>query len=129
MRDDNPLSGRFMAVDESVIAAMAAAVDVNPENPALRTHLISLLMPAQRYAEALEHCVVMLNHQPDNGDILRYASEAAEAVGESTKAEGYRRLYQALTGTAIVNSQQEQRAEPNERFMLSSKHDGNTDGQ
>jgi AAA+ superfamily predicted ATPase len=118
-----------MAVDESVIAAMAAAVEVNPENPALRIHLISLLIPAQRYAEALEHCVVVLKHQPDNVEILRYAAQAAEAVGENTKAEGYRRLYQALTGSTIGNSQQEQHSEQKEHFTLSSKHDDNADGQ
>ena len=114
-----------MAVDESVIAAMAAAVEVNPENPALRIHLISLLRQAERFAEALEHCAVVLHGQPENLDVLQYAAEVAEATGETARAEGYRRLYQALSGTSLPEKRREKQNEQAETFSSNS----NTDGQ
>lgn len=86
-----------MAVDPSVLAAMAAAAANDPENAALRLHLASLLLEAGRAGEALDHCALVLARQPANPDALRVAAQAARTAGDSDRADGYQRLYDALT--------------------------------
>jgi AAA+ superfamily predicted ATPase len=87
-----------MPPDPGVIAAILTAVEANPENSPLRLHLVSLLLAASRHGEALQHCVIILNAQPDQLEALRYAAQAAEGAGELARAESYRRLAQALSG-------------------------------
>lgn len=84
-------------MDQTVIAALAAALEADKDNLALRLHLASLLLEANRPAEALEHFVVVLSREPDNLDALNRAAQAASAVGDNTRAESYRRLVEALS--------------------------------
>jgi AAA+ superfamily predicted ATPase len=83
-------------MDPSIIEAIASAVDASPGNIPLRLHLVSLLMQAERAAEALSHCTVILESEPAHLDALDAAARAATAIGESGRAQGYRQLLQAL---------------------------------
>src|SRR5262245_47179446 len=85
-----------MPVDPTVINVLLAAVEKDPENAALRLHLISLLFDSAQMSEALRHCGALLMLQPDHAEALSYAARAAEAMGDPKRAEGYRRLLRAL---------------------------------
>jgi AAA+ superfamily predicted ATPase len=87
-----------MPIDPSVIAALTVAVTAAPENTALRLHLAGLLLDAERPVEALKECMTVLSQQPDNKEALSLAARSAEASGDRTRAESYRRLYHALDG-------------------------------
>src|SRR5687768_14514106 len=87
-----------MSIHPSVVAAMKAAVQVSPEYMPLRLHLASLLLEASEPADALEQYSFVLAREPANLDALAGAAKAAEAAGEPTRAEGYRRLLAALGG-------------------------------
>jgi SpoVK/Ycf46/Vps4 family AAA+-type ATPase len=87
-----------MPVDPEVIIALEAAVTSDPSNHALRVHLASLLLDAERDSDALAHATAVLQQQPDNIPALRIAAAAADAVGEHDRADGYRRLATALEG-------------------------------
>jgi SpoVK/Ycf46/Vps4 family AAA+-type ATPase len=81
-----------MSADPSVIAALEAAVSADPGNPALRVHLASLLVMAGDAARALEHAQVALAHAPDDTEALMAARDAAQALGDRERAQGYERL-------------------------------------
>jgi ATPase family associated with various cellular activities (AAA) len=89
-----------MPIDASVIAALAAAVETDPDNIPLRLHLVSLLEQAERAEDVLRHCGVILLAQPDHLDALRYAAGAADRMGDARRADSYRRLLRALSETA-----------------------------
>jgi len=92
-----------MSSDPNVIAAILAAVQASPENTALRLHLVTLLIAAARFEEALQHCGVVLNAEPDNLAALRLAAQAADGAGDTRRAESYRRLAQALGGAVELS--------------------------
>src|SRR5215510_5535056 len=87
-----------MPIDPTIISVLLSAVENDPENNALRLHLVSLLFDSGRMEEVLNHCAVILTFQPDHTEALSYAARAAEAVGDEKRAEGYRRLLRALSG-------------------------------
>ncbi|HLK56078.1 MAG TPA: ATP-binding protein [Chthonomonadaceae bacterium] len=86
-----------MAVDQSVIRALATALEADTNNLPLRLHLAALLLEAGRANEALEHYAVVLARQPDHLEALSKAAQAAQTLGDTTRAEGYRRLHEALS--------------------------------
>jgi SpoVK/Ycf46/Vps4 family AAA+-type ATPase len=79
-------------VDASVTAALESAVQADPGNPALRTHLASLLLMNGDAARALEHAQVALSRAPDDVESLVVARDAARAAGQGELAERYERL-------------------------------------
>ena len=81
--------------DPSVIAALEQAVSAAPDNAPLRKHLVSLLLDAERHAEALRHCEMLLAQAPDDAEALQLAARAAEGTGDG-RAASYRRLAAAL---------------------------------
>jgi AAA+ superfamily predicted ATPase len=81
--------------DPALIAALSDAVDRDPGSIPLRLHLAALLLPMDA-ARALEHYAAALEGEPANVDALRGAAQAAAASGQEHRAEGYRRLLQAL---------------------------------
>ncbi|HXT96466.1 MAG TPA: ATP-binding protein [Polyangia bacterium] len=91
-----------MAVDDSVIAALEAAVGAAPDNRALRLHLGGLLLEAGRDKAALDHCAVVLAAAPDDLAALDLGARAATAAGDVARAEGYRRIWTALSGVAAA---------------------------
>jgi AAA+ superfamily predicted ATPase len=84
--------------DPAVIAALTEALDRDPGSLPVRLHLAALLLPTDPET-ALEHYAVTLEHDPASLDALRGAAEAAAASGQEQRAEGYRRLLQALGST------------------------------
>lgn len=89
----------FMSIDKSILSAIMTAVEAEPENTSLRLHLISLLFQDNQFEEALNHCKVVLNHEPANVEALGKAADAAEKLGKNEQSESYRRLFNALTNT------------------------------
>src|SRR5262245_23677464 len=91
-----------MPVDQTVINVLLSAIEKDPENTALRLHLVSLLLDSGRFEEALKHCAVILASQPDHTEALNYAARASESLGDAKRAEGYRRLLRALSADEPV---------------------------
>ena len=87
-----------MSVDPSVIAALEAAVDGDPMNPALRTHLAGLRLRAGDHTGALADARVVLVATPDDTAALAVARDAARLAGDDAQAESYGRVLAALQG-------------------------------
>lgn len=85
-----------MAADSSVIAALEQAVVAAPDNIALRLYLVELLLAAERWPAALEHCAALLAQRPDDPTALAHAVTAAEGAGDGPRAAAYRRVVSAL---------------------------------
>ncbi len=85
-----------MSLDPSIILAIEAAANADPDNMALRSHLASLLLAAGRCPEALDACRVVLSRRPDDFQTLDIAARSAEIAGDLEVAAGYRKLHQAL---------------------------------
>jgi AAA+ superfamily predicted ATPase len=85
--------------DPALIAALSEAVERDPGSVPLRLHLAAMLLPLDA-ARALEHYAAALEGEPANVDALRGAAQAAAASGQEQRAEGYRRLLQALGDAA-----------------------------
>lgn len=66
----------------------------------MRLHLATLLLDSGGESAALEHFVTVLGREPANVDALRGAARAADMLGDSQRAQGYRQLLQALTHPA-----------------------------
>ncbi|MGE0133453.1 MAG: AAA family ATPase [Blastocatellales bacterium] len=86
-----------MPVDPTIITVLLSAIEKDPDNTALRLHLAPLLLDSGQMDEALKHCGAILMSEPDNKEALSVAARAAEALGDSKRAEGYRRLLKALS--------------------------------
>ncbi len=86
-------------MDSSIIDAIATAVAGSPDNIPLRVHLATLLLQADQFSEALEHCTIVLARQPDTLEALDVAARSALALGDQSRSDAYRRLHTALTGS------------------------------
>jgi AAA+ superfamily predicted ATPase len=86
-------------MSEAVIAALLAALQQSPEQTDVRLHLAEMLLLQGSPGEALEHAQVVLALQPDSIQALTVAQEACQSLGQSTKAQAYRRLLTAALGT------------------------------
>jgi SpoVK/Ycf46/Vps4 family AAA+-type ATPase len=89
-----------MSVDKSLISVLSSAVETDSQNIALRIHLASLLFSDGQFDPALFHYQQVLNQEPTNIEALDKAAQSAEKLGESKKAAGYRKLFNALTGAS-----------------------------
>jgi ATP-dependent 26S proteasome regulatory subunit len=87
-----------MPPDPELVRALRAAVERDPDSLPLRLHLAGLLLELGAEAEALEQYAYVLQRDPANADALRGAQRAAEATGDAARADGYRRLADALAG-------------------------------
>ncbi len=85
-----------MRPDPSVLAAMEAAVKADPDNVALRMHLAQLCVDADQANKALEHVGYVLQRDPASREALVLGAKAADAAGDKIRADGYRRLSEAL---------------------------------
>ena len=92
-----------MPVDPSVIAALSAAVAVDPDNIPLRLHLGSLHLENGSPTDALEQYTAILAKQPDHLDALEKAAAAADQLGDAIRAHGYRRLRDSLSWNRAKN--------------------------
>ncbi len=87
-----------MPPDPELVLALRAAVDRDPDSLPLRLHLAGMLLDVGAEAEALEQYAQVLSRAPANIDALRGAQRAAEATGDTARADGYRRLVDAVAG-------------------------------
>lgn len=92
-----------MPVDPTIIAALEAALQGDAENVNLRLYLAGMLLESGRAAEALAHYTQILARQPAQLEALQNAALAAERVGETDRAAGYKRLYEALSWDRTKN--------------------------
>jgi SpoVK/Ycf46/Vps4 family AAA+-type ATPase len=114
-----------------VIAAVEAAVDTDPDNAALRLHLGSLLLDADRAPEALPHLERVVLAEPDNAVALRCAARAARLTGDEGRAASWDRVLHLLEDDAsgvedgAETSDQEPPASPRVEVsdQPSSEHD------
>src|ERR1700741_1757949 len=90
-----------MSINSSVIDSIESAVDKDPDNDDLRLHLASLLLDSEDAARALDHCAFVLSRKPDHLGALECAANSADKTGDQQRAEGYRRLYRALSNVKI----------------------------
>jgi SpoVK/Ycf46/Vps4 family AAA+-type ATPase len=81
-----------VGIDASVTAALETAVEADPRNPALRTHLASLLLMSGDAGRALEHAQAALASAPDEAEALAVARDAARALGNDELSGRYSRL-------------------------------------
>jgi SpoVK/Ycf46/Vps4 family AAA+-type ATPase len=81
-----------VGIDGSVTAALEAAIESDPRNPALRTHLASLLLMNGDAQRALEHAQAALSVAPDDTEALALARDAAQAGGDGELSGRYARL-------------------------------------
>jgi len=86
--------------DPSVVAALEAALQADPDNVPLRLHLAELLLNVGREDDALEHAARVLARQPAHLSALGVALQAARLTGDTERAAGYQTLYAALGGEA-----------------------------
>ncbi len=89
----------------TVIQALLAAIEQNPEDAALRLHLAPLLLESGDAAGCLDQISAVLLKDPANLEALRLGEQAAQAVGDTTRAEGYGRLVLALGGAPAAPPQ------------------------
>lgn len=103
-----------MGVDPNVLDGLASAVEAAPTNHALRAHYAALLADAGDHDSALAHSQQVLNQVPDHVEALQVALRCAEATGEQERAQGYRRLLEALGATvpSTPNAQSHPSFEP-----------------
>jgi AAA+ superfamily predicted ATPase len=101
-----------MSIDSSVIAAIEAAVKVEPENAELRLHLATLLLKAGRAQEALDHCQKILAARPDHVGALHGAANASDLLGDGQRGDVYRRIADALGGTASTKAATGEESKP-----------------
>ena len=85
-----------MNIDPSVIAALEAAIEADPENSALRLHLASLEIQRGEAARALSQVQAILAVAPTHLEALSLAARAATACHRKEAAAGYRQLLAAL---------------------------------
>jgi AAA+ superfamily predicted ATPase len=87
-----------VTTDPSVLEALAEAVKKDPTGIPLRLHLASLLLANGDENAALEHYLAILGFQPANLEALEGAANAAAAVGDSARSEGFRKLLDGMKG-------------------------------
>ena len=85
-----------MAVDPGVLRSIAALVERDAANVALRLHLAELLLEDGQAREALSHVSLALAARPDDAKVLELGARAADAAGEIAKADSFRRMAAAL---------------------------------
>jgi AAA+ superfamily predicted ATPase len=84
---------------EERIRAARSAVEAHPEDLPARIRLAATLLESGDPDAALEQFAIALNRDPANLEALEGAADAAAAAGEASRAEGYRRLANALRQT------------------------------
>jgi len=89
--------------DKSIINALNAALDIDPSNIPLRLHLASVLFEGGESDDALRQCTEVLNLDPTNDKALKLAADISEKMGDLAKATAYRRILNAISGSAAAS--------------------------
>ena len=85
----------MLMAEDSIVAALRAALARTPDDRPLRRHLAEVLVGIDP-ASALTECRTLLEDEPDDESTIDVAHRAALAVGAVDVAERYRRLLDAL---------------------------------
>jgi SpoVK/Ycf46/Vps4 family AAA+-type ATPase len=75
----------LVAVDPTVVAALEDSVRAQPDNVALRFHLVDLLLEGEMWQRAEDHCRVVLEREPDNTGALQRLVVALGRKSEPTE--------------------------------------------
>jgi SpoVK/Ycf46/Vps4 family AAA+-type ATPase len=86
-----------MPADPEVLNALRLALERDPKAIGVRLHLAKLLLESGAESAALEHYLTAISDQPDNVEALQGAAQAADAVGDSSRAASFRRLAEGLS--------------------------------
>ncbi|MFW2372486.1 MAG: AAA family ATPase [Gammaproteobacteria bacterium] len=89
---------------DSVIEALLAALEQNPEDLGMRLHMAELMLSMGDYENAATHYGVILHTEPANISALKGAAEAASKSGDNTKAKAYQQLLSALGSYSSAES-------------------------
>jgi SpoVK/Ycf46/Vps4 family AAA+-type ATPase len=84
---------------EERIRAARSAVEAHPDDLPARIRLAATLLESGDPDAALEQFAIALTRDPANLEALEGAADAAAAAGEASRADGYRRLANALRQT------------------------------
>lgn len=114
-------SGLGNPMDASVVSAVAAAVEADPGNFALRRHYAGLLVQACRWADSLEEAKKLLAVTPDDLAAMEIAAQAARELGDADLAKRYERLLAVLRESGESASRKDAGEPASER---SPKSDG-----
>jgi hypothetical protein len=90
-----------MAIDRGVLSSIAGLVERDPASVALRMHLAELLLDDGQASEALVQVSQVLATRPDDLNALELGARAAEAAGETSRADSYRRMSAALAAPSL----------------------------
>jgi SpoVK/Ycf46/Vps4 family AAA+-type ATPase len=82
--------------DNSVISALTAALQNDPDDFELRLHLAEQLRKHARPDEALSHCAYILERSPAHAKALSTAAGAAMEAGDNERALAYTQLAKAV---------------------------------
>lgn len=85
-----------MPADPSLLSALVEALKKDPQSTPLRLHVANLLLESGAEEAALDHFTTVLANEPANRDALDGAARAADALGDSARAQGYWQLLEAL---------------------------------
>ena len=85
-----------MSVDPSVLGAIRAAVEAQPDQLGLRLHLADLLFQDGQFDSCLHEVGFVLMRQPDNRAAIEKGYKAADAKDDKILAASYRRLLDSL---------------------------------
>jgi AAA+ superfamily predicted ATPase len=85
-----------MPADPSLLKALVDALQKDPGSVPLRLHLATLLLDSGAEAAAMDHLAAILAQDPANVSALQGAARAADALGDTGRAQGYRQLLMAL---------------------------------
>lgn len=108
-------------VEPSIIAALRQAVTADPDNVALRGHLVEVLFRAEEWQQVLEECEHLLARSPRDSDALGYAAAAAEALGstlQSARYESLRDSIEFVESESPAQSMHRSSSKVRERVML-----------
>ena len=76
-----------MTVDPEVLRALERTLVADPDNRALRLHLVDLLLADAQFAAALGHCETLLRGNPGDEDAARLAGVARSNLGVTPTPE------------------------------------------
>ncbi|MEM9133483.1 MAG: ATP-binding protein [Actinomycetota bacterium] len=85
-------------MSDGIIDALLATLESDPDNEAIRAHVVQLLLDADRAEEAFQQASIGLQKAPASVPLLRVGSVAADRSGRTDQAAGYRTLLDALGG-------------------------------
>ena len=104
-----------MPADPALLRALIEALQKDPRSVALRLHVANLLLDSGAESAAIDHFSAVLAQEPANVEALTGAALACHALGDQLRAQGYRKLLEAMgkSGPSLGKTTVENAASPN----------------